>query len=298
MTDPLASGEHLATIRGTRLRYRVAGQGPVLIVQSPGWGVGSEVYESLAPLRRSFTVVTYDPRGSGATAGAPPEELHVQTFVEDLEALRRHLGLSSFALAGHSHGGLIALHYALAHPARVSSLVLLGAQLVGVLDHPDEVNAEVDPRDEPEIAKGYAFLESVGGFAAMFHARTDEEATAFLRGIGPLYFRDPSKAAPLYAFLDRYDIPVRTMQSVSATDGGFPLRERALRALPVRTLVVSGRYDVFCPPGPARRLAEMLPHAERVVFEKSGHFPWIEEPEAFFPAVAGFLARSNVIPAR
>lgn len=297
MHPQLSTGRHTATMNGTTLRYRVAGEGPVLLMQAPGWGIGSEVYASLAPLERFFTVVMYDPRGSIGAPEEPPAKLHVGTFVDDLEALRDHLGLASFALAGHSHGGLIALHYALRHPGRVSSLVLLGAQLVGIHDHPEEVNGEVDPAEVPELADAFAYLESIGGFDAMFQATKDEEASAFIRGIGPMYFKDPRQGAPLYSFLDTHAIPIRTMQAVSATDGGYALPMPALRALQVRTLVVNGRYDLFCPPGPARRLAETLPNATRVVFEQSGHFPWIEESEAFFDRVRAFLAPSSVIPA-
>lgn len=295
----LDPGEHTAHVNGVTLHYRVAGRGPVLLMQSPGWGVGGAIYESsLTPLEADHTIVYYDPRGSGRSTRASEATLHVGSFVDDLDALRSHLGLDTMALAGHSHGGLIALHYALCHPSRVSSLVLLAAQLVGIRPHPDEENGQVDPRDAPALALAFAYLDEIGGFEAMFRATSDAEANAFLRGIAPMYFRDTRHATMLHAFLDAHAIPVRTMQAVSATDGGFPFDARALRGLHVPTLVVSGRYDLFCPPGPARTLAEALPEARRIVFEQSGHFPWVEEPEAFFAAVGRFLQRPSLLPAR
>lgn len=298
-SDRLAPGEHTAHVHGVSLRYRVAGQGPILIMQSPGWGIGCIPYvKSLAPLERSHTVVYYDPRASGASTHTPPATLHVGTLVEDLEGLRAYLGIERFRLAGHSHGGLIAAHYALRHPERVSALVLLAAQLVGVRPHPAERNGQVDPAAVPEIAAAFDYLESVGGFERMFSATTDVEATGFLSGIAPLYFRDPRYTPVLREMFSDRPIPVATMQSVSATDGGFPLSDRALRACPVPTLVVSGRYDMFCPPAPARQLAETMPHARYAVFEQSGHFAWIEEPEAFFETVSAFLTGPSVIPAR
>jgi proline iminopeptidase len=56
------------------------------------------------------------------------------------------------------------------------------------------------------------------------------------------------------------------------------------RPLGAPTLVVVGR-DVICPPSQAKRLRDGIPDSELVVFEQSGHFPWLEEPEAFFGAV-------------
>jgi pimeloyl-ACP methyl ester carboxylesterase len=111
-----------------------------------------------------------------------------------------------------------------------------------------------------------------------------------------MYFRDQRHQAAFRAFLDGHAIPVRTLQAVSATDGGFPFRERDLRRLRVPTLVASGRYDLFCPPGPARTVAEAIPGARHAVFEESGHFPWLEEPAAFFATIDRFLARSTVMP--
>lgn len=298
MSPHLRPGEHRANVNGTTLRYRVVGQGPVLVIQSPGWGIGSAPYEGmLGPLEASFTLVHYDPRGSGGSATSPTSTLHVGTFVDDLEALRAHLGLETFLLAGHSHGGLIASHYAMKHPTRVRALLLLAPQLVGVPSHPDEVDAAVDPETSPDIAGAFEYLESMGGFHRMFSASTDEEATDFLRGIAPLYFKDARHAAKLRALLDARPLPIVTMQAVSAADGRFPLRERDLRKCAVPTLAVSGRFDLFCPPSHARQLVGTMPHARQRIFEESGHFAWIEEPDAFFAEVRAFLAHPTFIPA-
>lgn len=297
--SPLAPGTHTVTLNGTTLRYRVVGRGPVLVVQPPGWGIGAAPYEStFLPLEDSFTLVHLQPRGSSGRPAEPTSKLHVGTFIEDLEALRTHLGLETMALTGHSHGGFIAMHYALRYPDRVRALLLLAAQLVGVGSHRGERDGQMDPRRVPEIAEGYAYLERVGGFHRMFTATTDDEATGFLRGIAPLYFKDPRHAAALRAMLDVATVPVHTMQTVSGMDGAFPLDARALRACAVPTLAVSGRYDLFCPPSVSRQLVSLLPAGRQVVFEESGHFPWLEEPDACFAAIRHFLADPTLIPAR
>src|SRR5215213_7024615 len=60
----------------------------------------------------------------------------------------------------------------------------------------------------------------------------------------------------------------------------------------VPTLILVGRDDFICPPSQAKIMHEGIPHSELVVFERSGHFPYIEEPEAFFDAVRGWLQRT------
>lgn len=277
---------------GISIRYRVAGRGPVLLVEAPGWGVGASIYEAtFGPLEKDLTVVYWDPRGSGAS-GVPTDaaDLHVGAFVDDLEALRAHLGLERFALMGHSHGGFIALHYALRHPDRVSRLMLLDAQLVGVEAHPDEPQRVPDADTNPDLEGVFRFLDSVGGFDELFRMKTDAEATAFMQRIVPMYFRDVSKSGALARLFASGALPVRTMQAVSGTDGSFPLGV-GLRQFRVPTLIVAGRYDLVCPIGAARRLAETIPEARLALFEQSGHFPWIEEPEKFFALAHDFLSQ-------
>jgi hypothetical protein len=143
----ISPGEHLFSNNGLKLRFKVAGSGPVLMVQPPGWGVGAGLYEhAFGPLESHFTLIYHDPRGSGRSeAPADSAEMNVGAFVEDLESLREHLKLDSFALLGHSHGGFIALNYALKYPRRLSHLLPVDAQL-GV-DEPRE-DAE---RNLPEL---------------------------------------------------------------------------------------------------------------------------------------------------
>ncbi len=54
-----------------------------------------------------------------------------------------------------------------------------------------------------------------------------------------------------------------------------------------------GRDDFVCPPAQAARLHAGIPHSKLVVFERGGHFPFLEEPAAFFDAVRGWLASNT-----
>jgi proline iminopeptidase len=279
-TQPgLRGGEHVVMAEGTRLRYRVAGRGPVLVVQPPGWGIGAGLYEAtLSPLEQQFTLVYVRPRGSAGEA-ASPGALDVGGFVADLEALRVHLGVERFALAGHSHGGFIALHYALRPPRRVARLVLLATQITG-LDAPAEAAAPAALA--PEVAAAMAFLASQGGVGAVFALGGDAEATEFLRRLLPIYFHDPRHMAPLVEHMAAVTLPLATLQAVTASDGQYALRGDALRALDVATVIVAGRHDHMCSLAGAQQLARLLPRADLIVFEHSGHLAWLEEPERFF----------------
>lgn len=287
--SPLAPGDHEILIDGARVRYRVAGGGPLLIVHPPGWGIGAVPYvATLSPLEEHFTVVYLWPRGA---AGLPPSDggdLNVGLFVEDLDRMRTHLGLESFTLAGHSHSGLIALHYALRYPKRVKGLLLLDAQLDGVPAAGDE--EPLAGPTPPAVVDALAYLDSVGGLDAVFELRTDAEATEFLGRILPLYFMDPANMAPLLRALEGLTLPRHTLQAVTSSDALYSLDADRVRDLATPTVVVSGRHDRFCPFSQARKLAHILPNATLIAFENSGHFPWLEESASFFARVPSALA--------
>jgi pimeloyl-ACP methyl ester carboxylesterase len=120
-TVPLAPGEHEVELRGVTIWYLVRGSGPVLVIQpgGAGGGIDATIYvETLRPLEAAHTVVYYDPRGIGRSGRSDPALYTLDEYVEDLEALRRHLGIDALDLAGHSHGGSVALKYSLAYPER------------------------------------------------------------------------------------------------------------------------------------------------------------------------------------
>jgi proline iminopeptidase len=276
--------------RNVTLRYRIAGNGPVLLMQSPGWGVGAELYErTMKPLEERFTVVYYDPRGSGKSSRGRPEELNVGTFVEDLEALRKHLGLETFALMGHSHGGLIALHYAAKHPNRVSHLIPLDAQLIGHMPHCEVTEAHVQSLPRlPAWTKAMQELQEAGGFGALFSMTTDEEFSRLMRIAAPIYFRDPAVATDLADYFDNGRVPLATVQNVSASDGNYPVMG-ILKQIRAATLVVAGLYDPVCPASTAVGAHSLIAGSKLAVFDQSAHFPWVEEPDKFFATVSEFL---------
>lgn len=101
-------------------------------------------------LSRSHRVLLYDLRGHGRS-GRAPTGYDLATMTADLGALLRELGDGPVALVGHSYGGLVALHYAARHPARVSRLALVDVPLSpsGIA-----VSLQPDLQDEQDLIAG------------------------------------------------------------------------------------------------------------------------------------------------
>ena len=288
-------GKGTLRVNGLELWYRVAGRGPALIVQPPGWGIGAEVYEqTFKPLENEFTVFYYDTRGSGRSqAPTNDEDYNVGLFVNDLEALRVHLGWDSFALVGHSHGGLIALNYALQYPQYLSHLLPLEAQLAGTVRYGREAQQEEqrifsELVKDPTFAEAMQFFQSAGGFGALFQLKLDSEFSAFLARIMPLYLKNSTHAPALQEYLMTHRLPLKALKATAASDGHFPVVSR-LNTINIPTLILNGMYDIFCSAAQAQMMHECINGSKLVIFENSGHFPWVEEPDLFFSTVINFL---------
>src|SRR2546426_5309377 len=127
----LRDGPHQVVINNVRLWYRVAGRPaagvPPVVFLHGGPGQGSYHFAALVGpyLERSLRMVYFDQRGSGKSERPWTGEYSMATLVEDIEGLRRELGVPQIALIGHSFGGTLALEYAATYPAHVARVVIV-----------------------------------------------------------------------------------------------------------------------------------------------------------------------------
>src|SRR2546426_12739982 len=153
----LRDGPHQAVINDARLWYRVAGRAapgvPPVVFLHGGPGQGSYHFAALVGpyLERSLRMVYFDQRGSGKSERPWTGEYSMATLVEDIEGLRRELGVPQIALIGHSFGGTLALEYAATYPAHVArvGIVAGGGGSPGAGPHPSETIKAVFPPPSP-----------------------------------------------------------------------------------------------------------------------------------------------------
>ncbi len=120
----------MAPATGVELSYHTYGEGSPLLVLNGGPGLSSVHFEplarNLADLGSGYRVILFEQRGTGGSPLVTADSSTVTTalMVDDIEALRRHLGIEAWAVLGHSWGGMYAMLYATAHPERVRGLIL------------------------------------------------------------------------------------------------------------------------------------------------------------------------------
>lgn len=278
----LEPGAHSLVVNGTRQAYHVAGAGPVMIAHSGGPGVDYSYLRS-ARLEELFTMVYLEPIGTGGSRPMPDGATYVDTYVDFLHAVVEHLNVPRVFILGHSHGGVVAQRFAVRHPDRVAGLGLYSSTPVTDAAFWAAASAEAAAYAErhPDIP---AAAEAVAALDEPDEPRTDEEATASLRAVLPLYFAD------FWGRRAEFEPLQDNVRSYAVRPGGATIDYRPdLPSITAPTVVLTGRQDFICGPIWARMLHHGIPGSRLVIIENSGHFAQIEQPDEFLAAVTGLL---------
>ena len=244
----------------------------------------SDYLDSLvAELGGVLTMARYQQRGLAPSlvGGARDVETHVADAVAVLDAL----GWDRAWLVGHSWGGHLAMHVAVAHPERMLGLIILdGLGAVG-----DGGMAELGPNLTAKLSReqrarvDYLDDRDNRGIA------TEAERLEQMSLVWPYYFGDPRAAPPMPAF--RMDpAAIDTWASVV---GHFERRtlENSLPLLDLPVLVTHGDRSPV-PMAEAERTAALMARTQLAIHAGHGHFPWLEEPGFVRAQVAEFVRRS------
>jgi proline iminopeptidase len=280
--------EGLTTKDGRRLAYERTGSGPTLVCHGGGPGFSSRYLGNLGGLDERLELILLDPRGTGGSdRPADPRAYAIGDYADDVEALRRHLGLERINLLGHSHGGVVAMDYAAGHPDRVERLILASTLARWAPEQQEAMEQAIASHaHEPWYADAKAALDAEQ--AAEF--ASDEELTDLALREFPFYFRRYGDEERAYVETLRGDTPnADTLrffnEEVFAT---FDLRPE-LRKITAPTLVITGADDFITGPASAAEIEQGLGDVSKVIIPGCGHFIFVEAPEAFGEAVVSFL---------
>jgi proline iminopeptidase len=280
--------ERLKTADGRRLAFRRLGSGPTLVCHGGGPGFSSLYLDDLAGLGAELELVLLDPRGTGESdRPTDPRAYQVEDYVSDLEELRAHLGLERMHLLGHSHGGVVAMAYGATHPDHVERLILASTLACTSPEHTQAMEAGVEKHaDEPWYEDAKAALEAET--AADF--QSDDELGELAIREFPFYFAQYGEQERAYLETLRADTPNADALRLFNNEiwETFDLRPQLPR-ITAPTLVITGQDDFITGPVSAAEIGAVMPEAQTVVLPETGHFIFVEAPDAFREAVLSFL---------
>ncbi|MFQ5562099.1 MAG: prolyl aminopeptidase [Parvularculaceae bacterium] len=264
---------------------RPDGKPAVVCHGGPGGGSTPSMRRYFDPER--YRIVVFDQRGCGKSR--PHAELRENTtwhLIDDMEALREHLGIERWQVFGGSWGSTLALAYAETHPDRVAELALRGIfalrrrELLWFYQegaswmYPDAWEAFVAPIPEDERSD----------LMAAYHRRLtgDDEAEkikaakAWSRWEGGTVSLFPSEERIESFSSDEFAVAFARIECHYFMNGGFFEREGQvledvgkIRHIPA--VIVQGRYDVVTPAVTAWTLHKAWPEAELRLIQDAGH---------------------------
>lgn len=262
-----------------------SGEGTPLFLANGGPGFDhtylhlSDAWDQIAKNRR---VILYDQRGKGrSSAIAPGQSCTLKDQLDDLEALRAHVGADKIDLLGHSWGGYLVMAYAARYPQHIRRLLIVDSAAPKWSDtiflfkdvFPDGVERED---------------------AALFASQMGDKSAAdlSLREYFSILFYSPEKRDHALAQMADVDENREVNQTINHDIQRFDLNPE-LPKFHFPTIVMTGRFDVNVAPVIAYKIHKAIPGSEFVVFDRSGHMPFYEEPEKFVQTVDTFLSNGQ-----
>ncbi len=279
-------------INGIGIYYKIIGEGKPVIILHGGPGLGHNyLYPHIKQLANKYQVIFYDQRSSGKSSGhESPLDITIDNFVEDLEGFREALKIEQLNLMGHSWGGLLAQNYAIKHPQRIKTMILLasmGPNAAFTSDFKNTIQDRLTDKTKKALKKlGNTFKSS------------EKIADTFIE-----YYTQSFKAYFYDAdLIDQLDLSYFSEEMVGkhllCNTCLFNYQQNydlsgLLKSIDCPTLIIHGDYDPISFQA-ARALHKAISASEFLLLQNCGHFSHIEKPDQTFNAIYDFLSRHGV----
>jgi proline iminopeptidase len=267
------------TSDGETLFYTKTGKGPVIVLLSGGPGYGASALQQWADtLSKKFECILFEQRGIGLSGNVKVDSttINLKRAVLDIEDLRKHLGNEQISLCGISWGAGLAQAYVSYFPDKVKKIVLISAMGPDLTFLPamnDNKKMRLYPNERDSIQYWSNQPPSqISQFKQLIFSQLP-------------YFYDHTLG---YNIIPKAFSNVAFNAKVSDLmwkdlDKNYDLKSRLVN-YKGQCIIIRPRQDII-PGDAAYQIRELIPQAKIVIIERSGHYPQIENPNAFFPAL-------------
>ncbi|MEI5905970.1 alpha/beta fold hydrolase [Bacillus spongiae] len=290
----LKDGEFIVSLNGVDHWVKIEGsenETPPLIMIHGGPGGNHYVFERTAGplLAKARTVVYYEQRGSGRSQKPKSDrDYSINLLVKDFIELKKWLGMEKVDLLGYSFGGELALEISNAIPAEINQLILSAPSLI---------YSEIDKMVKITGFMSIANTSQSNDIKMLLQEKLDigEVLTGIWELVGPetvdkLLFENQIIARKNRQLWEESNL-INTGKMIEALQSNpveVPLTKR-LNEINHHTLILTGAFDRNTGLPIAKILHTNLKNSSLVVFNKSAHFPDLEETDKFVDVINDFL---------
>jgi pimeloyl-ACP methyl ester carboxylesterase len=276
----MARLEHEVLVEGRVIRYLEAGEGAALVLIHGNEDSAGDWQWVLPDLARRHRVLAPDLPGFGGRDRSPGD-YSSGGMTRFLDGFLDALGLPAATLVGSSLGGRAVLDHALAHPRRVTALVLVDGAGLG-----PEIELGSRVQILPGLGESLSFLAM---FPAIWPFRMMGRIGASFGCPSRVPFGWMTDQMRLATFPQYYWNSLAAARAQVGIQGQRVVYADRLHELKMPTLLVWGGWDRIIPVAQAMEVVNRFPDGRLEVIPDCGHLPHVECPEAFVAAVETFL---------
>jgi proline iminopeptidase len=272
---------------GVKTYYRIYGsKGSPLLIINGGPGMNSNGFAELAKhLSANNRAIIFDQRGTGKThvpAALDSSTITMQNMVNDMEALRKHLGYERWILLGHSFGGLLAAYYSTQYPQRVEKMIFSASGGIN-LDFLRYVGQSINSR----LTKSER--DTVAYWSQRYDAGDTSYAGRLRRGmaLAPAYVFDKRFVPTIAERLTQGNGLVNALVFADLRRINYDCTE-PLRRFKSPVLIIQGKQDII-KPETAEYARKVLPASHMVMLDSCGHYGWLDAEKQYLTVVRSFL---------
>lgn len=289
-----------ANIRGTEIYFDVSGsqfrpnkngilqEKPVLFLIHGGPG-GNHIhfkFDSME-LEKDAQLVFIDQRGCGMSGKTQASDYTLENNIEDIEALRKHLGLKKISILGVSYGGMVAQGYAIKYSKNVDKLILVvTAPSHHFIDDAKDYLNKYGTEIQRKICDDLLWPGKI---------KSKKDVMLYFKEMDSLYFYSKPRRRKIVVKDQSNKLMKIPFIATDVINNGFATSLKHFNFIPqlkkikCPTLVLGGKHDWVCSPRQSKIIAENIKGATLKIFPKCGHAMTYDAKGKYLKAVSGFL---------
>jgi proline iminopeptidase len=282
-----AQTEGYAPADGVRIYYRIFGKGEPLLIINGGPGGNSEGFAQIGGMMgEKYQAIIFDQRGVGKSTlpALNTQTITMDLMREDMEALRKHLGIKAWTIMGQSFGGILSSYYTAKYPQYVKGLIYSASGGLD-LEFTKYIQARIQQNLTPTERDSLNFYsQKLNQGDTTLHTR--QKRAYFLASA---YIIDKKFLPTIAARLMQIDMNVNGIVFQDLTKINYDTK-KALQSFQKPVLILQGRQDIIAPEI-AQTAHKVFPNSRLVMLANCAHYGWLDAKEKYMREVHKFMQK-------